>query len=75
LRKRKRSASSWSNKDGLQISSGNQALILQAWSRLEGAFELHKKQEALCLGGWATGAVLLTAIGLGAFSCAKSVKK
>jgi hypothetical protein len=37
------------NKDSLQISYGNQAVILQAWGRLEEAFELHKKQEALCL--------------------------
>jgi hypothetical protein len=28
------------NKDSLQISYGNQALILQAWGRLEEAFEL-----------------------------------
>jgi hypothetical protein len=33
----------------LQISYGNQALILAAWGRLEEAFELHKKEEALCL--------------------------
>ena len=38
-----------SNKDGLQISYGNQALILQAWGRLEEAMALLKKQEALCL--------------------------
>jgi hypothetical protein len=37
------------NKDGLQVSYGNQAVILQAWDRLEKAFELHKKEEALCL--------------------------
>jgi hypothetical protein len=37
------------NKDGLQRSYGNQALILQAWGRLEEALALHKKQEALCL--------------------------
>jgi tetratricopeptide (TPR) repeat protein len=37
------------NKHSLQISYGNQALILQAWGRLEEAFELLKKQEALCL--------------------------
>jgi tetratricopeptide (TPR) repeat protein len=37
------------NKDGLQRSYGNQALILQDLGRLEEAFELHKKQEALCL--------------------------
>jgi tetratricopeptide (TPR) repeat protein len=38
-----------SNKDGLQVSYGNQALILQAWGRLKEAMALHKKQEALCL--------------------------
>ena len=37
------------NKDGLQASYGNQALILQAWGRLEEAMALHKKEEALCL--------------------------
>jgi tetratricopeptide (TPR) repeat protein len=37
------------NKEGLQRSYGNQALILFAWGRLEEAFELHKKKEALCL--------------------------
>jgi tetratricopeptide (TPR) repeat protein len=37
------------NKDSLQRSYGNQALILKAWGRLEEAFELPKKQEALCL--------------------------
>ena len=37
------------NKDGLQASYGNQALILQAWGRLEEALALHKKQEAICL--------------------------
>ena len=31
------------------MSYGNQALILKAWGRLEEAFELHKKQETLCL--------------------------
>ena len=62
---------SWSNKDGLQISYGNQALILQAWGRLEETLALHKKQEALCL---EREAVLLTAIGLGVFSRANSVK-
>jgi hypothetical protein len=36
------------NKDGLQWSYGNQAVILQAWGRLEEAMALHKKQEALC---------------------------
>jgi tetratricopeptide (TPR) repeat protein len=33
----------------LQRSYGNQALILQAWGRLEEAMALHKKEEALCL--------------------------
>jgi tetratricopeptide (TPR) repeat protein len=33
----------------LQRSYGNQALILEDWGRLEEAFELHKKEEALCL--------------------------
>ena len=37
------------NKDGLQRSYGNQALILAAWGRLEEALELLKKQEAICL--------------------------
>ena len=36
------------NKDGLQRSYGNQAVILQAWGRLEEAMALQKKQEALC---------------------------
>ena len=33
----------------MQISYGNQALILADWGRLEEALELHKKQEAICL--------------------------
>ena len=33
----------------MQRSYGNQAVILKDWGRLEEAFELHKKQEALCL--------------------------
>jgi tetratricopeptide (TPR) repeat protein len=37
------------NKDGLQASYRDQALILKAWGRLEEALELLKKQEALCL--------------------------
>jgi len=37
------------NKDGLQRSYGNQAVILKAWGRLEEALELHKKKEALCI--------------------------
>jgi tetratricopeptide (TPR) repeat protein len=32
-----------------QMWYGNQALILQAWGRLEEAMALHKKQEAICL--------------------------
>ena len=35
------------NKDGLQASYGNQALILRDWGRLEEAFALFKTQEAL----------------------------
>ncbi len=35
-------------KNGLQISYGNQALILQDWGRLEEALVLHKKQETIC---------------------------
>jgi hypothetical protein len=34
---------------GLQRSYGNQALILQAWGRLEEAMALHKQQEAICV--------------------------
>ena len=37
------------NKNGLQASYGNQAVILKAWGRLEEALALHKKQEAICL--------------------------
>ena len=37
------------NKNGLQASYDNQAMILQDWGRLEEAFELLKKEEALCL--------------------------
>ena len=37
------------NKDGLQRTYGNQAVILQAWGRLEEATALLEKQEALCL--------------------------
>ena len=35
-------------KNALQRNYGNQALILQAWGRLEEALALHKKQEAIC---------------------------
>jgi hypothetical protein len=38
------------NEDGLQRSYANQAVILQAWGRLEETLALHKKEEALCLG-------------------------
>ena len=38
-----------SNKDGLQRSYGNQAVILQEWGQLEEALALHKKEEAICL--------------------------
>ena len=37
------------DKDGLQRSYGNQALILQDWGRLDEALALLKKQEAICL--------------------------
>jgi hypothetical protein len=37
------------NKEGLQASYGNQALILSAWGQLEEAMALLKKKEALCL--------------------------
>jgi tetratricopeptide (TPR) repeat protein len=37
------------DRDDLQRSYGNQALILQDWGRLEEAMELHKKKEAICL--------------------------
>ena len=37
------------NKEGLQKSYGNQALILKDWGRREETFELLMKQEALCL--------------------------
>jgi hypothetical protein len=37
------------NKDSLQRSYGNQALILKAWGRLDEALALHKKKEAICL--------------------------
>src|ERR1035438_8285711 len=36
------------NKDGLQASYGNQALILRRWGKLEEALALLKKQEAIC---------------------------
>jgi hypothetical protein len=36
-------------KNALQRIYGNQALIFQAWGRLEEAMALHKKEEALCL--------------------------
>jgi hypothetical protein len=37
------------NKDSLQSSYGNQAVVLQVWGRLEEAMALLKKAEALCL--------------------------
>jgi tetratricopeptide (TPR) repeat protein len=37
------------NKGNLQISYGNQALILKAWGRLDEAMVLHKKEELICL--------------------------
>jgi tetratricopeptide (TPR) repeat protein len=37
------------NKNSLQVSYGNQALILQAWGKLEEAMALHKKEEAICI--------------------------
>ncbi len=37
------------NKDSLQASYGNQALILKDWGRLEEAMQLHKKQEEICI--------------------------
>ncbi len=36
------------NKEGLQRTYGNQALILQAWGSLEEAMELLKKMESIC---------------------------
>jgi tetratricopeptide (TPR) repeat protein len=33
----------------LNLNYGNQAVILQAWGRLEEALALHKQQEAICL--------------------------
>jgi tetratricopeptide (TPR) repeat protein len=41
-------AADTSNQDWLQASYGNQALILQAWGRLDEAMALLKKQEAIC---------------------------
>ena len=36
------------NKNNLQISYGNQAVILQDWGKLDEAMALHKKEEDLC---------------------------
>jgi tetratricopeptide (TPR) repeat protein len=36
------------NRDSLQRSYGNQALILKSWGRLEEAMALLRKQEAIC---------------------------
>ena len=33
---------------GLQVSLGNQAVILQATGDLDGAMRLHKEEEAIC---------------------------
>ncbi len=44
-----RLAEALNDKDSLQISYGNQALILQDWGRLEEAMQLHKNQEAICI--------------------------
>ena len=37
------------NKNSLQISYANQAVILKAWGRLEEAMALHKKEEGIAL--------------------------
>jgi tetratricopeptide (TPR) repeat protein len=37
------------DKDGLQISYGNQAVILRRWGRLDEAMALCQKEEAVCL--------------------------
>jgi len=37
------------NKDDLQRSYGNQAVILKDWGQLEEAMALHRKAEALCI--------------------------
>ena len=37
------------NRDSLSRSYGSQAIILQAWGRLDEALALHQKQEAICL--------------------------
>ncbi len=59
-------------KDSLQRIYGNQALILQAWGRLEEAMALLKNQEALCLelgnrdglqGSYGSQALILKACG------------
>ena len=42
-------ADALNNKDSLQRSYGNQAVILKAWGRLEEAMQLLKKQEAICI--------------------------
>jgi hypothetical protein len=33
----------------MQASYGNQALILQAWGRLDDAMALHRRREIICL--------------------------
>jgi tetratricopeptide (TPR) repeat protein len=42
------SANAADNKSWLQVSYGNQALILQAWGRLEEAMALLQQEEAIC---------------------------
>ena len=37
------------DRDRLQRSYGNQALILKAWGKLDEAMELHKKKENICI--------------------------
>jgi tetratricopeptide (TPR) repeat protein len=49
LKKQEATCLELGNKDGLQVSYGNQALILQAWGRREEALTLLKKKEAICL--------------------------
>ena len=60
------------NNDSLQICYGNQALILKAWGRLEEGWRCTRNRKRSAW-NWGTGAALLTATGLGAFSRANSV--
>jgi tetratricopeptide (TPR) repeat protein len=48
IKRKNRSPENWANKDGLQRSLGNQALILQMTGSLEEAMELFKEQERIC---------------------------